>query len=67
VLAGEAGVRADLVLINAGAAIYAAGVAESIAEGVEMAREAVSSGKAAAALEGFVQATHSHALEQVDG
>ncbi|MGC2374669.1 MAG: anthranilate phosphoribosyltransferase, partial [Solirubrobacteraceae bacterium] len=35
VFAGERGARADLVLINAGAAIYAAGAADSIAEGVE--------------------------------
>jgi anthranilate phosphoribosyltransferase len=67
VLSGESGVRADLVLINAGAAIYAAGVADSIAEGVEAAREAIASNSAATALEGFVQASHRHAPEQVAG
>ena len=36
--------RADLALINAGAAIYAAGVAATIAEGVEAARETVADG-----------------------
>jgi anthranilate phosphoribosyltransferase len=65
VLGGERGVHADLVLINAGAAIYAAGAADSIAEGVETAREAIVSGRAGAALEGFVQASHRHAPEQV--
>ncbi len=61
VLAGERGVRADLVLINAGAAIYAAGAADSIAAGVEAAREAIASGSAAAALDRYVQASRRHA------
>ena len=64
VLAGERGVRADLVSINAGAAIYAAGAVESIAEGVEAARAAITSGAAAAALERYVRASHEHAPEQ---
>ncbi len=67
VLSGEHGPRADLVLINAGAAIYAGGVAESIADGVEAAREAIASGAAAAALERYVRASHRHAPEQVAG
>jgi anthranilate phosphoribosyltransferase len=67
VLAGEQGARADLVLINAGAAIYAAGAAGSIAEGVEAARAAIGSGSAASALELYVQASHRHAPEQVAG
>jgi anthranilate phosphoribosyltransferase len=67
VFAGERGVRADLVLINAGAAIYAAGAADSIASGVEAAREAIGSGSAAAALERYVQASVRHAPEQVAG
>ncbi|HEY8303639.1 MAG TPA: anthranilate phosphoribosyltransferase [Solirubrobacteraceae bacterium] len=65
VLAGERGVRADLVLVNAGAAIYAAGAAEGIAEGVEAARAAIATGGAAAALERYVQASHEHAPLQV--
>jgi anthranilate phosphoribosyltransferase len=64
---GEQGVRADLVLINAGAAIYAAGAVDSIASGVEAARAAIASGGASAALEGFVQASRRNAPEQVAG
>ncbi len=60
VFAGEQGVRADLVLVNAGAAIYAAGAAESIVDGVESARATIASGAAAAALERYVQASHRH-------
>ena len=54
--AGEA-----LAAINAGAAIYAAGAVATIAEGVEAAREAIADGRAAAALEGFLTATRTHA------
>jgi anthranilate phosphoribosyltransferase len=67
VFAGERGARADLVLINAGAAIYAAAGADSIAGGLEAAREAIASGSAAAALDRYVQASRRHAPEQVPG
>ncbi len=53
--------RLDLALINAGAAIYAGGRADSIADGVEAARAAVADGAAAAALERFVRASHEYA------
>ncbi|HXC45900.1 MAG TPA: anthranilate phosphoribosyltransferase [Solirubrobacteraceae bacterium] len=65
VFEGEQGPRADLVLINAGAAIYAGGAADSIADGVEAARAAIASGAALGALESYVQASLRHAPEQV--
>jgi len=65
VLEGQRGARADLVLINAGAAIYAAGAADSIAAGVEAARAAIASGGASSALERYVRASHRHAPAQV--
>ncbi len=46
VLAGETGPRRDLVLLNAGAAIYVGGLAAGLAEGVEKAAAAVDSGAA---------------------
>jgi anthranilate phosphoribosyltransferase len=67
VFAGERGAHADLVAINAGAAIYAGGGAASIAAGVEAAREAIASGAASAALERYVKASNRHAPEQVAG
>jgi anthranilate phosphoribosyltransferase len=67
VFAGEQSARADLVLVNAGAAIYAAGAVESIAEGVEAARAAIAAGAATAALELFVAASHRHAPAKVTG
>jgi anthranilate phosphoribosyltransferase len=51
VLAGEPGPRRDLVLLNAGAAIYVAGKAEHLAGGVETAAESIESGAAGALLE----------------
>ena len=57
VLAGEPGPARQLALINAGAAIYAAGAAPSLLAGVELARDAVDDGRAARALERFVAAT----------
>jgi anthranilate phosphoribosyltransferase len=51
----------DVALINAGAAIYAAGAVATIADGVEAARAAISGGSAANALERYVQASRRHA------
>jgi anthranilate phosphoribosyltransferase len=65
VLEGEPGPRADLVAINAGAAIYAGGAADSIAEGVAAARAALAEGAAAQALERYVRATLEPAPEEV--
>ena len=54
VLAGESSPRADLVLLNAGAAIYAGGRTDDLRSGVELARETIASGRAAAALEAYI-------------
>ena len=51
VLEGEPGTARDLALLNAGAAIYVGGGAESLAAGVEAATDAVDSGAAAAVLD----------------
>ena len=53
-LGNEDGPIRDVVLLNAGAALYCAGVAATVAEGVKRAREAVASGQAAAKLAQFV-------------
>ncbi len=57
-LANEDGPVRDVVLLNAGAALYCAGVAASVAEGVRRAREAVASGAAQAKLSQFVSVTN---------
>ncbi|MFM2088420.1 MAG: anthranilate phosphoribosyltransferase [Pseudomonadota bacterium] len=56
-LRGEPGAAADIVALNAGTALYAAGVASSIEDGLARARLAVSSGAALAKLDQFVQVT----------
>lgn len=60
--AGEA-----LAVINAGAAIYAAGGVDSIAQGIELARETLAEGRAAAALERYVLASRQHAPVSPEG
>jgi len=57
-LANEDGPVRDVVLLNAGAALYCAGVAGSVAEGVKRARESVASGAALAKLSQFVSVTN---------
>ena len=50
-LNNEPGAERDVVALNAGAAIYAAGISDSLADGVDRARTAISSGAALAKLE----------------
>ncbi|MBS1187863.1 MAG: trpD [Burkholderiaceae bacterium] len=56
-LANEPGAVSDIVAINAGAALYAANIAKSIADGIERARTVMASGAARAKLEQFVNVT----------
>lgn len=51
---GEHGPQRDLAVLNAGAAIYVAGVVDSLEAGVRAAEAAVDDGRAAAALERLV-------------
>jgi len=53
-LEGEHGPRRDVVLMNAGAALLAAGVAPDLAAAIALARESIDSGKALASLEQLV-------------
>lgn len=63
VLSNTAGPALDIVVLNAGAALYAANVVESIAAGVERARHAVASGQAQAKLDQWVSVTQRLAQE----
>ena len=56
-LENRPGVARDIVSLNAGAALYAANAASSIAEGIGLARNAIESGAARAKLDGFVRTT----------
>ncbi|MDH3535932.1 MAG: anthranilate phosphoribosyltransferase [Gammaproteobacteria bacterium] len=55
VFADKPGAARDIVCLNAGAAIYVSGLADSLAAGVEAARSAISSGKAAEVLDNLVR------------
>ena len=55
ILAGEESPARDIALLNAGAAIYAAGRAPDLRAGVHMAAEAVDDGRAREALEAYVE------------
>ena len=57
VLSNDSGPARDIVILNAGVALYAAGLAATMAEGVAQAREAIASGKALAKLHQFVTRT----------
>ena len=59
IFAGQPGAERDLALLNTGAAIYAGGRAETLAEGVQVAAEAVDSGASQRTLDAFVELTRS--------
>ena len=58
VLNGETGPAADIVALNAGAAIYVAGKSDSLQQGIEIAIEQLKSGAAANKLEQLVEITN---------
>jgi len=55
VLEGRQGAPRDIVLLNAGAAVYVGGKADTLAEGIGLAAEAIDSGRAQQALERLVE------------
>ena len=57
VLDNQAGAARDIVMLNAGAALYAANVVSSIAEGIDQARAAIESGAAKARLQQLIATT----------
>jgi anthranilate phosphoribosyltransferase len=58
VLDNQAGAPKDIVILNAGAALYAANVTDSMQAGLERARQAIESGAAKTILEKLVAVTH---------
>ncbi|MCR4759327.1 MAG: bifunctional anthranilate synthase component II/anthranilate phosphoribosyltransferase [Oscillospiraceae bacterium] len=54
----ECGPKRNAVLMNAGAALYIAGRADTLAEGVKLAAEMIDSGKAAEKLNAFIEASN---------
>ncbi|MDD1684198.1 MAG: anthranilate phosphoribosyltransferase [Methanoregula sp.] len=61
ILAGERGACRDIVLLNAGAAIYTGGQARDLHDGIRNAVSSIDSGNASARLDALVEATQSAA------
>lgn len=57
ILAGERGAGRDIVILNAGAAIYTGGQARNLHEGIRQAAASIDSGNARARLDALVEAT----------
>ncbi|MFA6468377.1 MAG: anthranilate phosphoribosyltransferase [Bacteroidota bacterium] len=58
IVRGEKGAPRDIVILNAGAAIYVAGIAESVKEGVGIAANAIDSGAAEKKLNDLIEFTN---------
>lgn len=58
VLSGEEGARRDIVVLNAAPALVAGGKAETLDEGIRVARESIDSGAALNKLEELIRKTH---------
>jgi anthranilate phosphoribosyltransferase len=58
ILSGEAGPKRDVVLLNAGFGLVAAGVVDTVADGIDKARAVIDSGAARSKLEQLVSLTN---------
>ncbi len=58
ILEGAKGYKRNAVLLNAGAALYIAGKAESFKDGIELAKELIDSGKAKKTLEKMIEVSN---------
>ncbi|MBR3517170.1 MAG: anthranilate phosphoribosyltransferase, partial [Lachnospiraceae bacterium] len=58
ILAGQKGHKRNAVLMNAGAALYIGGKAESMKDGIALAAELIDSGKATATLEKMIEVSN---------
>ncbi len=63
-LSNQPGTPREIVTLNAGTALYAANVVDSIGAGIELARETIASGAARARLDAFVEFTRRCARER---
>jgi len=59
ILTGKRGAPQEIVALNAGAALYVAGEAPSIRDGMSLARQAITSGRAKTKLEELIAASRS--------
>ena len=64
ILSGKKGHQRNAVLLNAGAALYIGGKADSMKEGVSLAAELIDSGKALQTLESLIEASNRPEVEE---
>ena len=64
ILNGEKGYKRNAVLMNAGAALYIGGKAESMADGIALAAELIDSGKALATLRQLIEVSNRPEVEE---
>lgn len=64
ILKGEKGHKRNAVLINAGAALYIGGKADSMANGIKLAAQLIDSGKALETLNRFIQLSNTAEVEK---
>jgi anthranilate phosphoribosyltransferase len=55
------GAKRDIVLLNGGAALWAAGKVDTLADGIDLARETIDSGAAVAKLDALIDKSQSYA------
>ena len=67
VLAGDKGAARDIAVLNAAAAVVVAGIAPDFGAGVEVAAEALDSGRAAGALDALVRVSADALVRENDG
>ncbi|MDP2901720.1 MAG: anthranilate phosphoribosyltransferase [Methylovulum sp.] len=60
VLDNQPGAATDIVLLNAGAAIYAANITESLADGIDKARQVIANGAARAKFNALIAYSKNH-------
>ena len=60
ILSGEKSAKRDVVLLNAAAALVAAGRIDTIGDGLPLAKSSIDSGKAAEKLEALVEFTQKY-------
>ena len=64
ILNGEKGHKRNAVLMNAGAALYIGGKAESMVDGIALAAELIDSGKALATLKQLIEVSNRPEVEE---
>lgn len=67
VLAGDPGAHREIILLNAGAGLLAAGLADGLEDGISQAAESIDSGRAVAALAGLVEVSQQERALETQG